>query len=487
MNKFISAGVTIVISGLCLITFTVCAQSLNKDKNTLPEIGVVASDTLTLDKEMIIGDALMRQMRGGAPVINDPVLTEYIQDLGNRLVVNADNTKFPFSFFWVNNNSINAFAFYGGHVGVNTGLIESADTESELASVLAHEISHVTQRHIARRAQATQRSSPLAMASLLGSILLAIANPEAGMAALSTTQAVSSQMQIDYTRSNEQEADRIGIAMLANSGFDPRASATFFGKMAEQYRLVSLPPARLLSHPLTESRIADARSRAANYPVPNLKPSLPFHLAKARVMARYAFEPEFAVAYFKNQNNSKNAVELAARNYGLAIALFENKQFKEAHNLIVELLKQQPENLFYLDVATDIALAANQPKKAIAMLAANLERTPNNEVLVLNMANALIQDKQYKAATTLLRDYLLVHKDDEIAYQLLVTANEKEKNFLEMHQYKAELMALYGAYPKAIDQLQYAYNFAGDDHLSKQRIRARIQQFREQVDKLERL
>ena len=172
-----SSAPFIILSCALILSLSAVAQDMKySNKNTLPEIGVVASDAISLDKEMIIGDAVMRQMRGQSPIIADPVLDEYLQDLGNRLVVHADNAKFPFQFFWVNNDAINAFAFFGGHIGVHAGLMRRADNESELASVLAHEISHVTQRHIARRMQAQKRASPLALASLIGGVLIAIAN-----------------------------------------------------------------------------------------------------------------------------------------------------------------------------------------------------------------------------------------------------------------------------------------------------------------------
>ncbi|WP_416351209.1 M48 family metalloprotease, partial [Alteromonas sp. 14N.309.X.WAT.G.H12] len=280
------ARISIKLSFFLLsMSFSAIAQNSNftDDKNALPEIGVVASDTLSLDKEMLIGDAVMRQMRGQAPLIKDPVLDEYLQDLGNRLVVQADNAKFPFEFFWVNNNAINAFAFFGGHIGVHSGLIHSAKTESELAAVLAHENSHVTQRHLARSMQAQQRAAPIALASMLGGILLAMADPQAGIATISAGQATSSQMQINYTRSNEQEADRIGISMLARAGFDPKGAASFFSTLAAQYRMVSKPPEILQSHPLTENRIAEARARIKDFPDVNLPPSLSFQLAKARI------------------------------------------------------------------------------------------------------------------------------------------------------------------------------------------------------------
>ena len=474
---------------LCAASLSVVAQdSVIKNKNALPEIGVVASDAMSLDKEILVGDAVMRQMRGQTPVISDPVLDEYLQDLGNRLVANADNAKFPFSFFWVDNDALNAFAFFGGHIGVHTGLIRRAENESELASVLAHEISHVTQRHLARSMQAQQRASPLAIASMIGGLLVAIANPQAGMAAIQTGQAASRQMQIDYTRSNEQEADRIGIAMLARAGYDPKAAATFFSTMAEEYRMVSRPPARLLTHPLTESRIADARSRADNYPTKYIPPNLDFYLAKARVLARYSFDAKYALEHFQAAVDSGDYKMKQGALYGLALAHMRNEEFDEAATIIFDtLLAEDSDNLFYLDAATDILISQKHPEQAIELLRPHLNNTPRNAVLALNQANAMIAAERYDDAVAVLKDFLLVNNDYQVAYQMLTDAYKQAKQYLDMHQSKAEVYALYGAYPRAVDELQFAYNFAGDNHLVKQRIRARIKQLREEEDRLKRL
>lgn len=488
MRVIARKGITAALMLFSISLAAIAQDNSYNNKNALPEIGVVASDAISLDKEMLIGDAVMRQMRGQAPLISDPLLDEYLQDLGNRLVVEAENAKFPFQFFWVNNDAINAFAFYGGHIGVHTGLIHYAENESELASVLAHEISHVTQRHLARKMQAQQRATPLAIASMIGGVLLAVANPQAGIAAMQTGMAANQQMQIDYTRSNEQEADRIGIGMLARAGFDQRAAATFFSTLTEQYRLVSRPPARLLSHPLTETRVADARARAGDYPIHNVLPSLSFQLAKARVMARYTFDQDYALDHFKIAVEKKQYVIEEAALYGLALAYMREEDYDNARKIVIDdLLKRDPENLFYLDAATDISLAQHKPEEASERLAPHVARTPRNIVLALNQANALIEGNHNKEAIVLLKDFLLVHPDYEIAYQLLTDAYKKEKLYLDMHSSKAEIYALYGAYPRAVDELQYAYNFAAENHLEKQRIRARIKQLREQEERLKRL
>lgn len=477
----------LVVSALLVIVLaTMSAGAVNK-KNDLPEIGVVASSAISLDKEVLIGDALMRQLRGQAPIINDPLLDEYIQDLGNRLVAQADNVKFPYKFFILNSPEINAFAFFGGHIGIHTGLIFNARNESELASVLAHEVSHVTQRHIARSIEARQKSSPLQIASLLGGILLAAVNPEAGMAAISVSNAASAQSSINYTRQNEKEADRVGIRILAEAGFDPTGASSFFATLAEKNRLKSTPLAFLLTHPLPESRIADARTRAASFRPREVPESLNFHLAKSRILARYYANPAQNIEYFSGIIQKQAHAFKQAAEYGLALSYLADEQFDRALKLIDGLLQADPDNLFYLDTYTDIAIETNQHQRAIDRLSAQIVHTPYNRVLTLNLANVLIKTQDFDQATSLLKDYLLVNPDNMLAYQLLSDAYQNSQQKLEMHQVKAEVYALVAAYPRAIDELHTAYNYADERKIEKQRIRARIDQFRTAQERLQSL
>jgi len=477
----------IVVSALTIFLLgTMSVSAINK-KNDLPEIGVVASSAISLDKEVLIGDALMRQLRGQAPIINDPLLDEYIQDIGNRLVAQAENVKFPYKFFILNSPDINAFAFFGGHIGIHTGLIFNARNESELASVLAHEVSHVTQRHIARSIEAKQKSSPLQIASLLGSILLAVVNPEAGLAAISVSNAASAQSSINYTRQNEKEADRVGINILANAGFDPNGASSFFGILAEKNRLKSTPLAFLLTHPLPESRIADARTRAAAFRPRNIPESINFHLAKTRILARYYANPKRNIEYFSEIVEKQRYVFKQAAEYGLALSYLANEEFKAAQGLIDGLLEKDPDNLFYLDTFTDIAIEMNQHQKAIDRLSAQIIHKPYNRVLTLNLANVLIKTEAFERATSLLKDYLLINPENMLAHDLLSDAYRSSGQKLEMHQVKAEVYALVAAYPRAIDELHTAYNYAGERNIEQKRIRARIEQFRTAQERLQSL
>lgn len=209
--------------------------------DNLPDIGTTAGGTLSINQELAMGDFYVRQLRASAPIINDPLLNQYINQLGQRLVNHAWSVKTPFHFYLIRNDEINAFAFFGGNVVLHSALFRYSDNESQLASVMAHEISHVTQRHLARAMEEQQRNAPLTWVGALGSILLAMASPQAGMAALSGTLAGAQQGVISFTQQNEQEADRIGIQVLQRAGFDPEAMPDFLQKLADASRFASKP------------------------------------------------------------------------------------------------------------------------------------------------------------------------------------------------------------------------------------------------------
>lgn len=461
--------------------------SEQSNKNKLPEIGISGFSVLSLDKERQIGDAMMRQLRASQPIVQDPVLTEYINHLGNQLVKNAQDVNYAFDFFLINNNELNAFAFFGGHVGIHTGLLTTADNESELASVIAHEISHVTQRHLARRLESQSNSQTLTMAGMVSGLLLTLVNPTVGMAALSASMAASQQASINYTRGNEKEADRVGIALLANSNFDPQGAPSFFGKMSEKYRYASKPPAMLLTHPLPESRIADARQRAHQYPIKHLAPNLNFELAKSRIKARYQNNAKDNIAYYKQQLQSQSYSLAASANYGLALSYFQNKDFQQAKTILELLLADDKNNLFYVDALTDVYIALKAYDQALNMLANLNLLMPNNRVVSLNYGNALLESGDLDKAATILQDFLLVNPENFIAYDLLTTVYRKQKKQGLMHITKAEVFALLGAYNKAVDELQTSYDFVEEQPLLQKRIKARILQLQEQENKLKRL
>ncbi|MDX1280969.1 beta-barrel assembly-enhancing protease [Shewanella colwelliana] len=482
----IKAAKSLVAGALSLAYFSIAPMSFaNSD---LPDLGTAAVNTFSLEKENTYGDAYMRVIRSSAPLLNDPVLNQYMTELGNKLVAHATGVKTPFYFFLLRNDEINAFAFFGGHVGVHTGLFLNADNESQLASVIGHEITHVTQRHLARSLEAKEKSSAATMAGLLGAILLTIAAPQAGMAALATTQALATQAQINYTRLHEKEADRIGMQILVDAGFDPNGAADFFAKLATRYRFTSKPPQMLLTHPLPESRIAEARNRAAQYPHRYIPDNIDFQLAKARIQVRFSsYSEEAALALFNDKLKKRSYEFKQAAQYGLALALLRSEKEAESEQIIDELLSEDPNNLFYIDTKTDLLLARGEHKAAITLLEKQRLLKPTSQVININLANTYIENNQASKAIPILEDMIFLDRQNQLPLLLLSDAYRKSGNKAMEHYAKAESMALAADYDGAIDQLNFAYRLSESDPLQLARIEARIRQFKQSKRAIEQL
>ena len=447
-------GTALFVSALGLVS---TVQATNK----LPEIGTAGVTALSIDQERQYGAAFIKVARGSFPMVSDPVLQEYISELGAKLINQTDSVRFPFNFFLIKNDEINAAAFLGGYVKVHTGLFLYAENESEFASVIAHEISHITQRHLARSLEAQAGNSKLTIAGLVGAVLLGIANPVAGIAMLQTTVAINAQSAINYTRANEFEADRIGIQVMANAGYDPVAMSTFFGKLSAQYRFSSTPPQMLITHPLPTTRITEARDRAALYPNRYYQPSLDYQLAKARIQVRYGtLTPKEALQFFQHQLKTKNFKLKDAALYGQALALLQLGKNVEAKKIVVELAKTQPHNLFYLDTLTDADLALKHNDEAIARLQKANNRYTNNPVTTINLAVALQQAKQYDQAKKLIRNYLRDNETDMIALSIYIDLLSQTDDKVKMYVQRANLAQLKANYPKALNELQSARTLA---------------------------
>lgn len=468
---FAKSALTSLTVGLIMLTTSTFAKA------DLPEIGTAGASALTIEKEIQYGQAFSVMARGGLPVVNDPVLVEYINELGHILVANAESVKFPFHFFLIQDNEINAAAFFGGYVKIHTGLFLYADNESQLASVVAHEIAHVTQRHLARMMEAQSRSNPATLAALAGSVLLTLVSPEAGLAMLQTTMAASMQASINYTRTHEFEADRIGINTLSQSGFDPREMAGFFGKLSAQYRYASKPPQMLMTHPLPDTRVAESRNRASQLPKITAKPSLSYHLAKARIEVRYsAMAADASLSFFDNQLENRDYKVEAAALYGKSLALMELEKYAEAETIMDGLLMNDPRNLFYVDVKTDLDLLQNRHQPAIDRLANLYKEMPNNSVVAINLTHAYMEHKNYALASKIIEKFLRQQPDNALAWSMAIKVNQGLGDLSKAYQARAEYLALHGDYKKAINELNSA-SAETDNSLDRARISARIEQF----------
>ncbi|WP_404399395.1 M48 family metalloprotease [Idiomarina seosinensis] len=481
MPSIIKSLLSLVFTALIVTT---SAFAVAQDHSRLPQMGTTGAGFMTVERERLIGDYYMRQVRAQAPVIGDPVLDSYLDELGQSLVRNADNVRYPFNFFWINNPEINAFAFFGGHVGVHTGLIQEARNESELAAVIGHEVAHITQRHIVRRMQEQQRSMPMTIAGLVGSILLGMANAEAGAAGLYATMGMAGQSQINYTRLYEQEADRIGMGVLASAGYDPAGAPSFFGRLAEKYRYVSKPPEMLMTHPLPESRIADTRARAEAMRTTDVGPSINFHLAKARVDARYTRRS--TDSQLQQLARSTDPIMQRYGQYALAIRALDSSQPKEAERHLAPLLKAEPRNRFYIDVQTDILLAQERYDDALQLLRQAYTLAPNESVITLNYANTALQSGEVQLAIDLLRHFLLENNEHVLALELLTSAYERSAMRAAMYETRAETLALRGNFELAIEQLHSAHNHTEAD-VTRKRLNARIDQLRAQLEQAQNL
>ncbi|HEY9040695.1 MAG TPA: M48 family metalloprotease [Rheinheimera sp.] len=453
----------------------------------LPDLGGNAFNTITPDKEKQLGDVMMRQTRGSLPMVYDPLLDEYINSLGNRLVARANDVKFPFKFYWIDNKNINAFATLGGNVTSHTGTLAIADTESEFASVMAHEIAHVTQRHIARFVEAQSQKAPLTLAGILGAIVLATVNPEAGMAAMMATQGASQQSAINFTRGNEQEADRIGMQIMVDAGFDPYAVPDFFRKLSEQSRFINQQLAFLQTHPLSQSRVSDTRLRAEQFQQRFIPDSQDFTLTKARVLARYHYSKNDAETVFRKKLTEPGG-NTKANQYGLAIALLDKGELGQARKLIEQMLEKDEHNLYYIDVYTDILLAQKEYQVCLDMLEQQYLLRPNNQVVTLNYANAALTSGAPRLAIHLLKSLLFYKSDNILAYDLLTQAYKAVGDFARFYEARADLAYQRADYPRAIDDLNEALNhLKPEEKLENRRLEAKKRQLQTEFDRLRRM
>lgn len=466
LSKLKAAAAALIFS---LFTGT-CAQA---DNLTVPDLGTAGVLGLTVQKEQQLGDFFMRTARAMMPIVDDPVLNEYLDSVGNKLLLHANNVNFPFEFFIANDPTLNASAFLGGKVRVNTGLFIYSDTEDEFASVLAHEVSHVTQRHIARFLEGQVQRTNLTLASIIGSVAMAIINPAMGAAAISTTMGVTAQSAINFTRENEYEADRIGIDLLYRSGFNPAGMTDMFRHLLSMQGNVNPAFTMLIDHPLSEVRIAEAQNRVQQLPKRNNSTNPDFDFAKARVDVRCLKHSsmEDLIAVLKESGRSSNY-----QNYALALAYHELKDYAAARSYLNKLPQH---NLFVIDLLTDIDLAGKNYSAAISRLRAELNSKPHNRVINLNLANAYLEAGQPRKAVTQLQKFMDRNPNDVLALDLLSTAYGRLQDQCSLWQTRGELFALHANYGKSIYMLNQALETCSGK-LTQERIKARVVQIANQ-------
>ena len=473
-----------------LAAICVCAATM-ADVTTLdlPDIGDSTGGLLSPEFERRLGQAFLSQVRKQADIVSDAEINTYIESIGYRLVSQSDNNEQQFTFFVINDPLINAFAAPGGIVGINSGIIMNAENESELAGVIAHEIAHVTQKHMARSVEMSKKMSIPTLAAMLGAILVATQNPDAGQAALMAVQGASAQAQINFTRANEQEADRIGIQLLARAGFDPRGMTGFFRKLQQSSRFSAQAPEFLRTHPLTTRRIADAAARARAYATASgYNESETFPLVKAKLVARAYADPRQAIDLFSDRlADPLREKTRDADRYGYIIALTEAGRYAQAREQARLLLAQDPENVTYLLAAADIEVREGNYDSAISIFSKAEQLYPDYRPLVLNYSNALLKGGQPYLARNKLREFGRFKPPDITYFDYLTRAEAESGNQIESGIANAEYYFLTGETQVAIEQLKHVLrqDTPRPDYYQAERIKARMA-FLEQELALER-
>lgn len=449
------------------------------ESNFSSDIGTTAIASMSFTKEKQLGDLYTRQLTSAAPLSSDPIALNYLNALGDRLASHTSiNKNIQFDFHIVNSNTVNAFAYFGGHVVVNSRLVLTTENESELASVLTHEMGHITQRHLARQIEDNKSTNPLAWGGILGGVLVSALNPQAGMAIATSSMAGATQSKLSFSQSNEVEADRVGFQLLVASGFDPEASAAFLQKLDDQSRFSNEKVfAILATHPNPGSRVADMKNRAHQYSKKNIPSSLDYYLFKSRLAMNQVGNNQ--KVYLNNLSKGVSEFEKEAYQYAFALYSLNQKEYTKAENILAPLLNQSPDNLWYLDLMSDIYINLGQIDNAITLLNNALKTQPNQPVLQLNLANAYLSNKQYSNAISILQRYTISHPNDLNGWDLLVKSYNGIQHRAQAIMAQAEIYALNGNIPTAIKLLQGNLNLANEDPLTRSKMEAKIDQLKE--------
>lgn len=469
-RKIVAGSLALLMSGLPMLSQPPVAFAQN-----LPTLGDTEREDFPPLLERKLGDQVMNEIRRDPDYIDDEQVLEYLNRLGNTLVESTPEARgeanYDFFFFAVRDPVLNAFALPGGYVAVHSGLVMAAQTESELASVMGHEIGHVAQRHIARAISKQSKDSLIPLAAMVLAVLAARSSPDASMAAVMGGQGIALQRQLNFSRDSEREADRVGLKILTAAGFDTSGMVSFFGRLQTSSRAYSdTVPAFLRSHPLTTERIADIQERIRDLPYKQHIDTLDFHLIRARL--RLLQTPSVqglrdAETFFNSQLSQQSGkAQIAASKYGLCLIALKRSETDKAVKLLDEtrsLASQvggQGENPSYkviLDsTAIDIQIEAKKTGEAVKLADLARDKYPVSRGIAHQYADALIADGKYDKAAEYLRDQTKLYRQDPELFEQLGKVYSKQGRQAQQHLAIAQSYALSGALPSALDQLQIA-------------------------------
>jgi predicted Zn-dependent protease len=446
----------------------------------LPDLGDSSQTEITPQVERRIGESIMREIRRDPAYVDDPEIKDYVQSIGYRLVAASGDQRQEFEFFVVRDKTVNAFAMPGGFIGIHTGLLLTAQTESEFASVVGHEIAHVLQRHMARQYDAQSKVSKLSLIAMALALLAARSNPQVAQAALTAGQAAPAAVYLNHSREFEREADRLGYQLLDQAGFDTAGMSGFFERLQKSTRLYeNNAPVYLRTHPLTTERIADMQNRQAGAPYRQRPDSMEFQLVRAKIRATDG-TPDEAVAFFRTAIAEKRFANEAAARYGYAAAAARAKDWKTAEAEIAaarKLVRPQP---MFETLAARIKADTGDLAGAEKILAAARVTFPDSLAIRLAHAEALQRLGRNKEAIAALDELAKGRLQEPRVYEMIAKSYAALGQRTQQHRAMAESYLLRGSLPAAIEQLQFAQAAADTDFYTLSAIDARLRELKAQ-------
>lgn len=445
---------------------------------SLPDLGDVSQATLSPAQERAVGYNIMRQIRQSSSYLDDPEVAAYLNQIGFRLVAVSPEARQDFLFFAMQDTSVNAFALPGGYVGVHSGLLLTAQSESELAAVLAHEVSHVTQKHIARMIAAQQRQGMASLAAIALAILAARSNPQAAAGAIMAAQAQAMSSALAFSRDNERDADRVGVQILQKSGFDAHAMPVFLERLQRSTRSIETgAPSYLRTHPVTYERIADVQNRTYDLPYKQVPDSLDFHLVRAKLRALQK-DPRDAIAYFDDLIAERKFSNETAARYGLVASLLRAKNTDRALREMKVLLPQAGTQPMIASLNGRLLWAAGKRPEALDWYAHASKQFPTQRALAYEYAAALIDARRADESKLLTDHWLQKDPDDGKLYELQARAFAQLGQPMMEHRSLAEAYVSIGNFPLAMEQLQLALRSSNGDFYEVSGIEARLRELR---------
>mgnify|MGYP001389146746 FL=1 len=473
-----------IIAKFIIYLLILVSSNLSSSEEDLPIIGDSSSSVISIASEYNLGRLYMAQLRRTLPEYIDPVSQDYSEHLVYRLSEFSELSDRRLEIALIDEKSVNAFAAPGGIIGINAGLIFHADTEGQLASVLSHELAHLSQRHFARRMQRQKDRSLANSLMILGSIALAGAtsNPNA----LLVGQQAITQQNLSFSRGDEQEADRIGFKNMVSAGFDPKSTSYMFEKLQSLSRLSGSNELEFLrSHPLTKNRIADAQSRAQGFENKDYRNSLDYDLVRNRTIVHFSEVPRQAVTIFQKElTDSSDEREKLEAYYGLALAYSRDNKHSQALNSMRQALEMDSENLMLQIGLLELHIEAENYFEAEALASSLLSTNPYNYPISMLYNRVLMNKGDYKLGEKILKDLTLKRPKDPQVWYWLAEVQGLDKNVIGLHLSRAEYFFLTGSYETSIKHLRMALDLTGNNFQLTESIHNKIERSHKSIEAL---